>query len=390
MALEIIIQVLIVLAAAVLTGEVFAQFRLPSVAGELLSGMILGPTVLGLIGTNDQIQAVSSLALFFVIFLIGFEMNTDSLRKHLRHGIVLSLTAFVIPMFVVFGLVLLLFPFGPVPDLVSSLAIAVPSISIISVLVMQYGLLESEAGGIILASVAVADIVAFILLVAVSSPVTSTVSVIAYTAVFIAAFVAVDVVLSRQPRAFRRLLEKVGAVVRREEMPYAVLIVVGLLVAAIFQAIGLSYILGAFFAGLIVREGLIGKKAFQEVSVTFTRMNQGFFIPLFFGSAGLEADLMPSGYYLIPALAVVVGVTLVLSIATTAYAGRTILKLPPEEARRVAVTLGGRGAVGIVIASVALGAGVISGLDYSLVIAATLVISLVVPLLLGRKEVVRS
>ncbi len=389
MTYEIIIQVLLVLAAAILIGEAFEQVRLPSVAGELLSGIILGPTVLNLIATNDQIQAVSSLALFFVIFLIGFEMNTDLVRKRLRHGAVVSLTSFILPMLAVFAVALFLLPFGAGPDLIAALAISVPSISIISVLVMHYKLLETDEGGIILSSVAVSDIIAFIILVAASSPLLNTISVIAFTTIFVVAFVAADLLLNRQPRAFRRLLERAGNLVKREEMPYAVLILVGLLVAAIFQAIGLSYILGAFFAGLIVKEGLIGRKAYQEVSTTFRRINRAFFIPLFFGSAGLEADLVPSGYHLLPDLAVVIALTLFLSIAATNFVGKVILGLKGEEAKRVAVTLGGRGAVGIVIASVALGSGIITSLNYSLIVVATLVISLIVPLLLGRKEVVR-
>lgn len=386
LALEIIIQVLIVLAAAVFVGEMFAQVRLPPVAGALLSGIVLGPTILNLLTTNDQIEAVSSVALFFVIFLIGFNLNTDILRRNLRHGAVLTLSSFILPMFAVFFISLVLLPFDHEADLVSALAIAVPSISIISVLVMQYGLLKTEAGGMILSSVAIADIVAFVILVAVTSPVLNTLHVIAYTGIFIVAFLFVDLVLNRRPRAFRELLDRVGGVLRSEDMPYAMLILVGLLVAALFQAIGLSYILGAFFAGLIVREGLIGRKAFQEVSTTFSRMNRAFFIPIFFGSAGLQADLSASGYGLLPALAVIVAVTLVLCVAVTTYAGRTVLRLPRQEVRPVSVIMGGRGAVGIVIASVALGAGVIAGLDYSLIVVATLVISVLVPLLLGRER----
>ena len=81
MTYEIIIQVLIVLAAAVITGEVFAQLRLPSVAGQLLSGILLGPTVLNIVSTNDEVQAISSIALFFIIFLIGFEMSTETVKS---------------------------------------------------------------------------------------------------------------------------------------------------------------------------------------------------------------------------------------------------------------------------------------------------------------------
>jgi Kef-type K+ transport system membrane component KefB len=84
-------------------------------------------------------------------------------------------------------------------------------------------------------------------------------------------------------------------------------------------------------------------------------------------------------------LAVIIVVTLTLSILITYYSARTIVK-DDAAARQVAVTLGGRGAVGIVIASVALGSGVIDSVTYSLIVLATLVISLIVPVLLGRRQ----
>lgn len=387
MTYEIIIQVLIVLAAAILTGEVFEQFRLPSVAGELLSGLVLGPTVLNVVTTNDQVQAISSLALFFIIFLIGFEMNTEMVRKHILHGMLLADTAFIIPMFACFALCLLLFPFGAASDFVVAMAVAVPSISIISVLVMQYNLLEKETGRVILSTVTVTDVVAFVLLVAISQPLRSTLSVVVYTGILIVAFVVVDWVLNFRPKAFRRMVERAGRLVRREDMSYAVLILVGLFVAGLFQAVGLSYIIGAFFAGLIMHDGLIGRKAFQEISTTFARMNRALFIPLFFGLAGLEADLSASQFGYIPKLAGAVALVLVLSIGLSYFAVKSILRLSERDAaRQIAVTLGGRGAVGIVIASVALGSGLIDGLAYSLIIVGTLAVSLAVPLLLGRKS----
>lgn len=384
LAYEIIIEVLIVLAAAVILGEVFEQLRLPSVAGELLSGLILGPTVLNVVSTNEQVQAVSSISLFFIIFLIGFEMNTSMVKKHIGHGLMLAGSSFVLPMLAIFVLTLVLLPFGVKADFVAALAIAVPSISIISVLVMQYNMLEKETGRIILSTVAITDIIAFILLVAVSTPLLNTVSVVSYTTIFVAAFIAVDLILNYQPKTFRRLVEKAGRLVRREDMSYAALILVGLAVAAIFQAIGLSFIIGAFFAGLIVHDGLIGRKAFQEVSATFARINRAFFIPLFFGLAGLEADLPSSSYSLIPLLGLIIVAVLVLSMVLTYLAARRVMK-QRADARQIAVTLGGRGAVGIVIASVALDNSVIDTVAYSLIVLATLIISVVVPILLGRK-----
>ena len=101
-------------------------------------------------------------------------------------------------MLAIFSLAVLLLPFGATSDFVTALAIAVPSISIISVLVMQYNLLEKETGRIILSTVAITDIVAFVLLVAVSTPIFNTLSVIAYTVILVAAFIALDIVLNRQ------------------------------------------------------------------------------------------------------------------------------------------------------------------------------------------------
>jgi Kef-type K+ transport system membrane component KefB len=252
--------------------------------------------------------------------------------------------------------------------------------------VMQYNMLERETGRVILSTVTVTDVIAFVFLVAISQPVRSTLTVVVYTGVLIAAFIVVDAVLNLKPRAFRQMVERGGKLVKREDMSYAVLILVGLLVAGAFQAIGLSYIIGAFFAGLIMHDGLIGRKAFQEMSTTFARMNRALFIPLFFGLAGLEADLSASQFVYLPRLAGAMAVTLVLSIGLSYFALRSVLRMEERGgAKQIAVTLGGRGAVGIVIASIALGGGLIDQLAYSLIIVGTLAVSFVVPLLLGRK-----
>jgi Na+:H+ antiporter len=386
MTFEIILEVLVVLAAAILVGELFEQFRLPSVAGELLSGVVLGPTVLGFVASDAQLQGIASISLFFIIFMIGFEMNTKTLGRHISQGLLMSLTSFIVPLVLCLAAGLLVFPFGPVAVFVVALGVSVPSISIISVLVMQYKMLEDESGLIILASVTITDIIAFIILEAVSGPVLTTLTVITETSVFVLAFVAVDWLLNYQPLLIRRTLGTLGRLAKREDISYAALILVGLTVAAVFQAIGLSYIIGAFFAGLIVHDGLIGRKPFKEVSETFARINGAFFIPFFFGFAGVEADLAASSYGLIPALAVVLAASLGPGIALSRYVAKRALKLSGEgSASQIAVTLGGRGAVGIVIASVALSTNAIDGAAYSLIIVSTLTASIMVPLLLGRK-----
>jgi hypothetical protein len=102
----------------------------------------------------------------------------------------------------------------------------------------------------------------------------------------------------------------------------------------------------------------------------------------------VEADLTASGLRLIPALAVVVAISLGLGMSLTYYVTRKLFKIQGAgSAKQVAVTLGGRGAVGIVIAPVARATDVIDVTAYSLILVSTLAASLIASLLLGRKGI---
>ncbi|MHB1907471.1 MAG: cation:proton antiporter [Nitrososphaerales archaeon] len=392
MAYDIIWQILVVLTLAVFVGEVFQQFGLPSVAGELLSGLILGPTIFGFVRTNSQINAISTISLFFIVFLIGFEMRTETLRKNLPKASFLTLTSFVIPLAIAAFIALKVLQFGVTADFIIVLAISVPSISIISVIVMEYGLIELPVGQVILASVAITDIAAFIFLAAVSQSAGSTVLLLFYLAVFIGIYAVVDIILNRRTESFQRILNSGSRYLKSEDISYAILIAVGLLLSLVFQAIGISYILGAFFAGLILHEELIGREAFGRISRTLGRLNRGFFIPLFFGFAGVEASLAFGFGSLLP-IAVIGTVSVAIAISLTFFGTKRLFGRDfeigqdvGETARQISVILAGRGAVGIIIISVALSYSLVNNEAYSLVIIATTVISIVTPVLLGRGD----
>lgn len=385
MAFDIITEVLVVLAVAVLVGELFEQVGLPSVAGELLSGLVLGPTVLGVVASSPQTSAISEISLFFVVLLIGFEMNTETVRSHVVPSLLVTGTSFVLPFLILTGAAILVLPFGLTADLLVALAIGVPSISIVSVLVMEWDLVHKETGQIILSSVTITDIVAFVLLSAVSGTPGKTLSVVVLLALFLSVFLVVDWQLNSHPEAFKDLLERGSKATKREELSFALLIVGGLLAAVILQGIGVSYILGAFFAGLIIHDGLVGKSAFRRTSETLAKMNRAFFIPVFFGLAGVEAAFPASQVGLLGPLGLLLVLSMVPATLLTLAAARSILKVKEAGGpRRIAFILSGRGAVGIVIASVALGSGLISGTAYSLAVIGTVAVSIVIPAMAGR------
>jgi Kef-type K+ transport system membrane component KefB len=381
----IITDVLIVLAAALLVGELFERFHLPSVIGEILSGMIIGPSLLGLVRADDPLRAVSSIALFFIIFHIGFEMKTQMIQGKIRIASLFSITSFLVPLALMLGVALFFFPFGTEANFILALAIAVPSLSIVSVLILQYNLLETATGQIILASVTISDILAFIILAGIVRSPESTLTIILEITVFIVAFTIFDAILNRRPKVVQSILLRSSRFFRRPDFAFALLIIVALLISVIFQSIGLSFILGAFFAGLIVHDGLIGRKASDRISQTLSTMNSIFFVPLFFGFAGVEVMLagISSVYYF--GLAVLIAMALGIGVSLTYLFSRKVLPSKMEIApRQLAGILGGRGAIGIVIATVAFSEGSLNESGFSLVILATLIISLIVPFLAGR------
>jgi Na+:H+ antiporter len=383
--LDILTDLLVVLVVAVLVGELFEQAGFPSVAGELLSGLVLGPSLLGVVTPSAQTDALSQLALFFVVLLIGFEMTTETVRRHIVPSLLLMGTSFVLPVAILGVGAAVLLPFGYGADSVVALALGVPSISIVSVLVMEKDLLQKETGQLILSSVTVTDIVAFIVLAGFSESLTGTFVVVLLLAAFLVAFAVLDWALNYHPAAFRGLLRSGSRLTKREELSFALFIVAGLLAAVILQGIGLSYILGAFFAGLIVHDGLIGKSAFKKTADTLAKMNRAFFIPIFFGLAGVEASFPSAQASLLIPLGVILTASLVPSTVVTYLAAGRALKAEKEGGPRyVAFILAGKGAVGIVIASVALRAGLIGGTAYSLVVIGTVAASIVVPVLAGK------
>jgi len=194
----------------------------------------------------------------------------------------------------------------------------------------------------------------------------------------------VDWLLNFRPKTLRLAIGKGAALVKREEISFAIVLICGLFTAALLEAIGVSYIIGAFLAGLIIHDGLIGRKPFREIANTLARMNRAFFIPLFFGFAGVEANFSLDHLSLLAPLGALIAVSIVPAYALTYLVAKRFLR-DGGSSRQVALVMGGRGAVGIVIASVALGDGLIDNTAYSLVVLGTLIVSLLVPVLAGRK-----
>ncbi len=394
MAFAIIGQVLIILAASVVAGELFEQFELPGIAGALLAGLALGPTLLGIITPTAQLSGIESIALFFIMFFIGMGMSTQLITRNASRSMPLILTSFILPLLAVAAVAYLSFGFGATASFVVAMGITVPSISIVSVLARRYGMLTTKTGYLVISSVIITDILAFSILIALSRhPPSNAAFSLVGAALLVAAFLLAEKAARRYFKAFNSALRHVRRVFRSSNFAYGVLMVFGFLIAALFNYIGITYIIGAFFAGMITHSLISNTAAYGKVLSTFGRITDGFFIPVFFGIAGASAILNASDISLRMAVGMAAAVAATVAISyklTVRFAARSMPDRRAERKRQVASMLCARGAVGVAIAIAALNSALISGLAYSVIIFVTVVIAIVASVLLRNSHVGRT
>ncbi|MHB8361756.1 MAG: cation:proton antiporter [Thermoplasmataceae archaeon] len=379
--MDIITTVLIILAVSLIVGELMESRGFPNVVAAMIVGIILGPAVLGFIKPGVVLSDLSDISLFFIVLLIGVEVTTELLTKHTKSSISISASSFAIPFLIMLFLSTLIFGYSIPVSIALSLAISVPSISIVSVLLLRYGLISNEGGSRIIASVVMSDVTAFIIISALIVPSKIYIELFSIT-IFIILLLALDRFIKGLGERSINFFNRLWAKDRGEQIIFASLIVWGLLVSYIFEMIGVTFILGALFSGMIINDVVIGKELIGVIKRTLTRFNDSFFIPIFFTIAGISVLLPPYNYYSL--LIGLVLITIVVGGILNYYASKIFLKdLKP---RTTVAILGGRGAVGVIIATLALSSGIITKDIYSIAIIGTIIVSLIMPPLISRTD----
>ncbi len=379
--LSLILSILILLISALILGELFEHFKIPAVVGEIIAGVILGPSVLNLIRSNSVLSGISEISLFFIILLIGVDQSTETLKRHLGKAFALSLSSFIVPSAIMSAIAFYFFGLSASESILVSVAVGVPSISIISVLVRGYGIEKNELGKIIIASVIISDTIAFTVTSAFRDANTFIFGIVSIV-IFLILLFLLDLVLRSHSNAVKEFFSRIRARDRGEKVIFGSIIVGGLIISAIFEVIGITYVLGAFFAGLLINELVIGVELQGVLTRTLGRIDDSFFIPIFFAIAGLDF-VIPSEQYLLLLVILLVISGLFSTLINYFTSG---FLLGREYSRSVSGFLGGRGAVGIAIATVILSAGLIGKELYSTIIITTIVLSLAIPPLIDLKS----
>jgi Kef-type K+ transport system membrane component KefB/nucleotide-binding universal stress UspA family protein len=394
------VQLLVLVLAARGLGGLVRRVGQPAVIGELAAGVILGPSVLGLILPQawdwlfpaDLVLAgvmngVGWLGVFFLLILAGFETDLGLIRRLGRAAAWVSMGSLLVPLG--FGLALgWVMPerfLGRADDrlefaLLMGTALAISALPVAAKVLGELDLMRRNFGQLTLAAGMVNDVAGWVLLGVIASLVQSGgvapgPLLVTLGGLLLFALVAFTV----GQRAIDALLRDVrthhGGVVGS----LTVVLLVSLAGAAVAQAIGLEGVLGAFVAGI-----LLGRSRFQdsEVYAYLEAITLAFFAPLFFARAGLRVEL---GLLADPT--VLLWVVIVLAAASAAKfvgaaAGARFAGLATREGWALGAGLNARGAVEVVIASVGLSLGVLSSASYTVVVLLAIVTSMMAPVLL--------
>ncbi len=384
---SILLLLLLLVALAQLLGHLFIKIRQPKVVGEILAGVVLGPALLGRFGfaawiahtTQQQGNVISFvywLGLLLLMFLSGAETQQLFTREERREVGLLGVVGTGIPF--VLGIVLgpwlirpsLAGPNGNRISLVIILAVgvAVTSVPVVSKIFADLKILHTRFARLVL-GVAVLEDIALWLALAVATAMAGKAALnprqmsyhLAATIVFFA------LGLSLLPRVIKRFNKSRFNIVARNA-PVAYAIVVLLAYCAVAGMLDVSLVFAAFLAGFAVVHKK--RRLFADALDAIGKVSFGVFIPVYFAIVGLKLDLVRS--ISLPMIALFLFGSCAVKLVSMWLAGR-LAGFRGLDLVNLAVTTNARGGPGIVLASVALDAGIISAQFYTtLVVAAVL------------------
>jgi Kef-type K+ transport system membrane component KefB len=372
----VLTDLFLVLLAAKLGDELFKRLHQPAVVGEVLGGLAVGPSVLGLVGPTETLEVFAELGVVFLLFWVGLEVRLSEMREVGGSAALAGGLGVVIPFTAGFGLGVALGE-STATSMFIGAAMVATSVGITSAVMLELGVLRTRAGRTILGAAVVDDILALLLL-AVATAIAAGGEVdlvelgvvIALSLGFVAFFALGGTALTR---ARPRLL---GAP-RFSESPLlpAVLICFGL--AALAAEIGLATIIGAFLAGMIVAETKEQHPVEDEVAPLYA-----FLTPFFFAFIGINLDL---DALLDPeSLLLLAAVTTVAVVTKFGGAWLGARGLGGSNATFVGVGMVPRGEVGIVVAAIGQATGVVDEQLFAVIVGMSILTALLAPPVLRR------
>lgn len=301
----LLLQIIVILITCRLFGWLFAKMQQPTVIGEIVAGIVLGPSVLGHLLPSvsaflfplDSLQNINMLSQFGLIlfmFAIGMELNITEVRQKLKETILISHTSTIFPFFL--GMVTAYFLYNKYAyestpflsfALFVSIALSITAFPVLARIIQEKGLTKTHLGTISLASAANGDITAWCLLavvvaIAQAGSMLSAIYNIGFSFIYLLLMFTV----------IRPFLRMIGHIYHNKEVVDKGLVAFMFLLlnvsSYLTEILGLHALFGAFVAGVVMPDNIKFRKIMTE---KVEDVSLALFLPLFFVSTGLRTEI---------------------------------------------------------------------------------------------------
>ena len=387
-------NLLILLVSARVLGELMERIKQPAMIGEIIAGILLGPSVFNLIHRTEDIKVISELGVFLLMILAGLEIHIDDILKSLRgRKLIIPFLAFFLPIGSGF-FISRYFDQDIMTSLFIGLCFAITALPVSVRILMDLGKLNTETGRMIISVALFDDVLALsvlgILLCGKEANMSNETILHAGTASLVKLLLFITLLtiayvfirnFTRKGKYLEKPLNTFIDFLKGKEPLFAIFFVYVLLFSTFTEFLGLHFIIGAFFASLFINESLIGTENFKAIEKTTGNMAMGFLAPIFFAGIGLEFNV--SSIQHVGLLAAVVGVSYFSKIIG-GYAGGRLAGLGSKPSFAIGVGLNARGIMELVIANIAYKAGLINDEIFSILVIMGVLTTLTTPFMLKR------
>jgi Kef-type K+ transport system membrane component KefB len=368
---KVLLALFIMLVAAKLMAELFERLRQPAVAGEILAGVIIGPSLLGWAVPSEITSLLAEIGVIFLLFNVGLETKPAAIFKVGKHAALVAVLGVAIPLL---GGWLLMRAWGAtdIEALFVGTAMVATSVGITARVLSGLGLLDAPTARIILGAAVIDDILGLLVLAIVSSMAAGTVNYLeilttAGLAIGFTAFIALvgAPVITRVAPGVDRLRSGHGMFI------LGLVLCLGLSVAAAY--IGVAAIIGSFLAGMALAEAAEDHPRMHRQINGVTE----FLVPFFLVNIGMQLrlDVFRSSSVIILCLLV----TLVAVITKLLGCGLAAFNLGVRRAAQVGMGMVPRGEVGIIVAQIGLSLAVIGAELFGVVLFMAVATTLIAP-----------
>jgi Kef-type K+ transport system membrane component KefB len=374
------------------TGMIFRRLKLPILLGELLAGLIFGPALFGVFHDNETIRVLAELGIFFLMLHAGLETDPKDLLNSSKRSLAIAAGGVVLPFFLGY-IVAIYFGFDPIQAAFIGMSLSITAISVTTKIFKDFKYNKSKVAHLVMGAAILDDIIAFLMLSIILGVVAGGGSIgAAEVSILIGKVVlffgGVIFAGTKLIPIFNKVFSDKGY------KAFTFTLIIALAFGVFAEYIGLHYILGAYLAGLFVKEEIIHPAVYQKIEDRLFGLSYSFLGPIFFVSLGFHVDF--GIFQDSTALPLLIVITLAAIIGKVVGAGGMgyLMGLKKQDALIVGLSMNGRGAVELILAVIGLELGLIDETLFSVLVFMAFFTTLMTPITLkyllksiGKKEV---